>query len=123
MSILYHCTPSQSSPGVTKGCTESGAQYIFLGASPHNECIYVLDTSKANNIVSLKAFLLQALEYIMTEGDEVEDLMTLVAFIKQEIPEIQGVSSGAIASDYQRLRVESVSRSALRPAISLKLLI
>lgn len=44
----------------------------------------------------------------MTEGDEVEDLLALVAFAKQEFPEIQAICSGAIASDYQRIRVESV---------------
>lgn len=50
----------------------------------------------------------QELKYTETQGDEVEDLMILLSEVKKQIPSIQGVSSGAIASDYQRLRVESV---------------
>ena len=37
-----------------------------------------------------------------------EDLYRLLSHAKQTMPEIQAVSSGAIASDYQRLRVEHV---------------
>lgn len=44
----------------------------------------------------------------MTPGDEVEDMFLLLNEVKRQIPNIRGVSSGAIASDYQRLRVESV---------------
>lgn len=32
----------------------------------------------------------------------------LLAYAKQQMPGIQAVASGAIASDYQRLRVENV---------------
>ncbi|KAL8110252.1 diphthine--ammonia ligase isoform X2 [Apium graveolens] len=48
------------------------------------------------------------LSYNMTAGDEVEDMFILLKEVKHQIPSITGVSSGAIASDYQRLRVESV---------------
>lgn len=48
------------------------------------------------------------LSYQITPGDEVEDMFILLNEVKQQIPSIEGVSSGAIASDYQRLRVESV---------------
>ncbi|XP_056698919.1 diphthine--ammonia ligase isoform X2 [Spinacia oleracea] len=48
------------------------------------------------------------LSYKMTPGDEVEDMFLLLNEVKRQIPNIRGVSSGAIASDYQRLRVESV---------------
>ncbi|KAL6989050.1 diphthine--ammonia ligase, partial [Sarracenia purpurea var. burkii] len=48
------------------------------------------------------------LSYSMTPGDEVEDLFILLKEVKQEVPSITAVSSGAIASDYQRLRVENV---------------
>ena len=41
-------------------------------------------------------------------GDEVEDLMALVVYAKQHTPCIGAVASGAIASDYQRSRVERV---------------
>lgn len=44
----------------------------------------------------------------MTPGDEVEDMLALLKEVKQQIPSVSAVSSGAIASDYQRLRVESV---------------
>ncbi|KAK9291859.1 hypothetical protein L1049_019809 [Liquidambar formosana] len=48
------------------------------------------------------------LSYRMTPGDEVEDMFILLNEVKRQIPSITAVSSGAIASDYQRLRVESV---------------
>ncbi|WVZ08430.1 hypothetical protein V8G54_021776 [Vigna mungo] len=50
----------------------------------------------------------QELGYKETQGDEVEDLFTLLREVKRKIPSVTAVSSGAIASDYQRLRVESV---------------
>lgn len=48
------------------------------------------------------------LSYNVTPGDEVEDMLTLLKEVKRKIPSISAVSSGAIASDYQRLRVENV---------------
>lgn len=48
------------------------------------------------------------LSYSMTPGDEVEDLFILLNEVKRQMPSISAVSSGAIASDYQRLRVENV---------------
>ncbi|XP_027111168.1 diphthine--ammonia ligase isoform X2 [Coffea arabica] len=48
------------------------------------------------------------LTYSTTPGDEVEDMFILLNEVKQQIPSVAAVSSGAIASDYQRLRVESV---------------
>ncbi|RYR53846.1 hypothetical protein Ahy_A06g029093 isoform G [Arachis hypogaea] len=50
----------------------------------------------------------QELGYRTTQGDEVEDMFILLREVKRQIPEVTAVSSGAIASDYQRLRVESV---------------
>lgn len=50
----------------------------------------------------------QDLTYTKCEGDEVEDLYRLIACVLQQHPEVTAVSSGAIASDYQRLRVEHV---------------
>ncbi|XP_022719039.1 diphthine--ammonia ligase [Durio zibethinus] len=50
----------------------------------------------------------QKLSYQMTPGDEVEDMFVLLNEVKKQIPSVTAVSSGAIASDYQRLRVESV---------------
>lgn len=48
------------------------------------------------------------LSYNLTPGDEVEDMFILLNEVKKQIPSVSAVSSGAIASDYQRLRVESV---------------
>ncbi|KAF9008948.1 hypothetical protein BDQ17DRAFT_1398065 [Cyathus striatus] len=45
-----------------------------------------------------------------TEGDETEDLFTLLSTVKSKHPEVQGVSVGAILSNYQRVRVEHVCR-------------
>lgn len=53
-------------------------------------------------------FRLQELRYKKTDGDEVEDLEKLLMAVKQKHPDINAVSSGAIASNYQRLRVESI---------------
>ena len=51
----------------------------------------------------------QSLSYNNPEvGDEVEDLYSLLKVVIDRFPEIEGVSSGAIASTYQRLRVENV---------------
>ncbi|KAF1824131.1 adenine nucleotide alpha hydrolases-like protein [Dissoconium aciculare CBS 342.82] len=44
-----------------------------------------------------------------TESDETESLMPLLRKVLQAHPEINAVSSGAIMSDYQRTRVESVA--------------
>ena len=41
-------------------------------------------------------------------SDEVEDLYQLLVEVKQAHPEVQAVASGAIFSNYQRLRVENV---------------
>lgn len=48
------------------------------------------------------------LEYTPTADDEIEDLYTLLARVKEEIPDVEGVSCGAILSHYQRTRVENV---------------
>ena len=37
-----------------------------------------------------------------------EDMYILLNEVKKQLPSVMAVSSGAIASDYQRLRVESV---------------
>ena len=50
----------------------------------------------------------KSLAYSHSAGDEVEDLYRLVSYVKSRIPDLGGVCSGAIASDYQRLRVENV---------------
>ena len=46
--------------------------------------------------------------YRPTPGDEVEDLYELLLDVKREHGDVEGVSVGAILSDYQRVRVEGV---------------
>ncbi|KAL8590081.1 hypothetical protein ACOMHN_034312 [Nucella lapillus] len=48
-------------------------------------------------------------DYLPQEADEVEDLYQLLARIQKEM-DIEAVAVGAILSDYQRVRVESVCR-------------
>jgi uncharacterized protein (TIGR00290 family) len=48
------------------------------------------------------------LVYTRTLDDEVEDLYQLLLQVKTAIPDVTAVSSGAILSNYQRLRVENV---------------
>jgi diphthine-ammonia ligase len=48
------------------------------------------------------------LEYEETEKDETEDLFRLLKDVKEAQPEVEGVSVGAILSNYQRTRVEDV---------------
>ncbi|KAH7343671.1 hypothetical protein B0J17DRAFT_643380 [Rhizoctonia solani] len=50
------------------------------------------------------------------EGDETEDMFTLLSEVKDAYPDIQGVSVGAILSNYQRVRVDHVcQRLGLTP--------
>ncbi len=44
------------------------------------------------------------------EGDEIEDLYVLLKKVKEQHPDIEGVATGAIASNYQRIRVEQVAK-------------
>jgi diphthine-ammonia ligase len=48
------------------------------------------------------------MEYLPNENDEVEDLFELLQEAKDQFPELEGVSSGAILSNYQKKRVENV---------------
>eukprot|EP00053_Salpingoeca_punica_P019891 m.204166 g.204166 ORF g.204166 m.204166 type:complete len:721 (-) comp17743_c0_seq3:4374-6536(-) len=50
----------------------------------------------------------QGKAYAATPGDEVEDLLELLQAVRAAHPDVGGVAVGAILSDYQRLRVESV---------------
>lgn len=47
------------------------------------------------------ALPLQDMQYSETQGDEVEDLFMLLSYVKEAIPTVTAVCSGAIASDYQ----------------------
>ncbi|CAG8541586.1 9750_t:CDS:10 [Paraglomus occultum] len=54
------------------------------------------------------SLLIQSTYYRTTQGDETEDLYELLKEVKEHHPDIQGVSVGAILSNYQRVRVEHV---------------
>lgn len=55
-----------------------------------------------------------SLHYAPVVGDEVEDLVFLLQKVKSTVPDVQAVCSGALWSDYQRLRVENAAyRSGL----------
>jgi diphthine-ammonia ligase len=56
------------------------------------------------------ASLCQTMHYSPTGQDEVEDLLLLLQDVKWRFPDVQAVVSGAVLSDYQRLRVEHVCR-------------
>ncbi|KAJ3150112.1 ATP binding domain 4 [Geranomyces michiganensis] len=47
-------------------------------------------------------------DYEVTQHDEVEDLLELLKDVQMAFPNVEGVSSGAILSSYQRVRVENV---------------
>ncbi|KAI9479166.1 protein E01A2.5 [Coemansia mojavensis] len=50
----------------------------------------------------------QELDYTLTKDDETEDLFALLSKVKQEHPDVQAVSVGAIFSSYQGNRVQHV---------------
>jgi diphthine-ammonia ligase len=51
----------------------------------------------------------RGLLYAGSPGDEVEDLARVLAAAQAAVPGLAGVTSGAVASDYQRARVEAVA--------------
>jgi len=58
----------------------------------------------------------QAPEHNTSSPDEVESMFTLLQRVKQSQPEVNAVCTGAILSDYQRTRVESIAlRLGLTP--------
>ncbi|KAF9919266.1 hypothetical protein FBU30_011079 [Linnemannia zychae] len=50
----------------------------------------------------------QGADYVRTDQDETEDLFELLSAVKTAHPDLEAVSVGAILSNYQRIRVESV---------------
>jgi diphthine-ammonia ligase len=49
-------------------------------------------------------------DYVPTQADEVEDLYELLKEVQESIPDVKGVSSGAIHSNYQKNRVEDICK-------------
>eukprot|EP00009_Paramoeba_aestuarina_P013038 CAMPEP_0201529808 /NCGR_PEP_ID=MMETSP0161_2-20130828/42844_1 /ASSEMBLY_ACC=CAM_ASM_000251 /TAXON_ID=180227 /ORGANISM="Neoparamoeba aestuarina, Strain SoJaBio B1-5/56/2" /LENGTH=204 /DNA_ID=CAMNT_0047931805 /DNA_START=69 /DNA_END=680 /DNA_ORIENTATION=+ len=91
--------PAKASREVDSYCFQSVAQeHVPLIAQcmglPLYQGVLAEGTSKNQN-----------LWYEETQGDEVEDLYALLLKIKQLHPEINAISTGAIESNYQRIRI------------------
>jgi diphthine-ammonia ligase len=80
---------------------------VSLAAVSRSVCVCV----RARNTSARSRLEQLGLEYAPAPGDEVEDLRALLAAAKAAVPDLGGVCSGAILSDYQRLRVEAVASS------------
>ncbi|KAF9610157.1 hypothetical protein IFM89_020289 [Coptis chinensis] len=82
---------------ILQGAKEVGIDVILVGLSlAFTFCYGIMLIQHQNH------------SYRMTLGDEVEDMLVLISEVKRQVPSITAVSSGAIASDYKRLRVENV---------------
>ncbi|KAH7543322.1 hypothetical protein FEM48_Zijuj02G0172000 [Ziziphus jujuba var. spinosa] len=90
-------------------CIQYGHQIVALAnLLPADDAVDELDSYMYQTPYMVGIFKHQKLSYSTTPGDEVEDMFILLNEVKRQIPSVTAVSSGAIASDYQRLRVESV---------------
>lgn len=82
-----------------------------MQAAPPGACLAVcldtgtlppcLHTSALPCLLDAACTILQRLVYEDTQGDEVEDLAALLAYVRQQHPEVTAVASGAIASGGQ----------------------
>ncbi|KAI7742822.1 hypothetical protein M8C21_005662 [Ambrosia artemisiifolia] len=93
-------------------CLQYGHEVVALAnLLPANDSVDELDSymyQTATQLPEVIGIRRHDLSYNKTTGDEVEDMFILLKEVKKQIPSITAVSSGAIASDYQRLRVENV---------------
>ncbi|XP_022149928.1 diphthine--ammonia ligase isoform X2 [Momordica charantia] len=71
-------------------------------------CIKLLDIKLLLAMQNAWEFHCLEGEFKDPQGDEVEDMYILLNEVKRQLPCVTAICSGAIASDYQRLRVESV---------------
>jgi len=93
--------PSTSSDEMDSFCFQTVGHDVIMA---YAEC---LEIPLVRQEISGKA-VNQELGYVQTKGDEVEDLTLLLEKVQREIPDVEAVCSGAILSNYQRLRVENV---------------
>lgn len=93
--------------------------YQTVGHEALDNLAHCLDLPLRRGYVSKHTALDQTLNYSeqrylressesSTPSDEVEQLYQLLKVVKEEFPEVEGVTSGAILSNYQRYRVENV---------------
>ncbi|KIJ56701.1 hypothetical protein M422DRAFT_22862 [Sphaerobolus stellatus SS14] len=109
-------------PGQGKGETDS-YMYQTVGQDAIEFVAQALEVPLIRRVITGQA-INQGAEYGSrlsldprgVQGDETEDLFELLSEVKAAFPDIQGVSVGAILSNYQRVRVEHVcQRLSLTP--------
>lgn len=83
--------------------------YMFQTVGHHVISLYAecLDVPLFKRPITGASVELDA-DYVKNHNDEVEDLYELLLKVKTDIPDVEGVSVGAILSNYQRVRVENV---------------
>jgi len=93
------------------GTETDSYMYQSVGSENIEKIAQCLDTPLFRREITGKPVILD-LEYKGTsedkKDDEVEDLYLLLKEVKEKFPDVKGVSSGAIASTYQKLRVEDI---------------
>lgn len=108
-------------------CLQEGHQIIALAnlhpPSGHEELDSYMYQSVGHNVIEAYAEAMDLplyrapitgtprnleYQYEITGEDEVEDLWVLLERVKRDFPNLEGVSSGAILSNYQKNRVENV---------------
>ncbi len=105
---LVCCANLSPESNATTDADEEGS-YCFQAAG--HAALPVLCDCLGVPLVSRKwsgVSVTRTLNYQPTDGDEVEDLFSLLKDVLRRFPCIAAVSSGAILSNYQRLRIENV---------------
>jgi diphthine-ammonia ligase len=81
--------------------------YQTIGHSSLSLIAGALELPLYTRVISGTSVVLES-EYSECKGDETEDLHALIGEVLSEHPDVEAVSVGAIASNYQRVRVENV---------------
>lgn len=109
------CLANLAPPTDITGEEMNSFMYQTSGTSAIDYQAQCFEVPLIRHIIGGKS-LIQSMGYNRTEGDEVEDLYLLLLKVKNLYPDIEGVSCGAILSNYQRNRVENIcKRLALTP--------
>jgi diphthine-ammonia ligase len=82
--------------------------YQTIGHSSLSLIASALDLPLYTRIISGTSLVLETEYGTAREGDETEDMHALIGDVLRKHPEVEAVSVGAIASNYQRVRVENV---------------
>ncbi|KJE96102.1 ATP-binding domain-containing protein 4 [Capsaspora owczarzaki ATCC 30864] len=100
-SFMYQTVGHEAVDAIARALELPLVRRAILGTSLHTELAYD---------PSVTAAAAGAPSTVGGGPDEVEDLFALLQQVKELHPEVEAVSVGAIASDYQRLRVEHVCK-------------